>query len=468
MFSANNKWLTFSIVACGVFMSTLDSSMVNIALPSIMAEFDSSLKDTEWVVMIYLLTITASLLFWGHLSDRLGRGKIYTTGLFSFGLASFFCATATQLSTLILFRFLQALGAAMMMSTGPAIIKETFPKEQLGRGLGLIGVAVSLGLMSGPSLGGILLELYSWRSLFFLTVPLGIVCALFGLKLLPGPSHHYTSPLDWLGGACWAVALTLFAVALSLAASPDRSLVTILSLLVVAAVFLTLFIKIEGKMAYPLLQVQLFSQRFFSMASIAAVLSFLVLFSVILLMPFYLDRILTLPPSRIGLVMLAIPATILVIAPLAGWLSDHADSRILTTMGLSISTCGVFMLTTLTSETTPHQVALRLALLGCGQAMFLSPNSHSILSRVAKEHAGAAAALLATARNLGMLLGIAQAALVFSLTFGALTGGLDLRDFSLPLADHFLTALKKTFQVAGVIGIIGACCSILRGNHHRH
>ena len=142
MFSAKNKWLTFSIVACGVFMSTLDSSMVNIALPTIMAEFDSSLKDTEWVVMIYLLTITASLLFWGHLSDRVGRGKIYTTGLITFGLASLFCAMAGQLAVLVGARFFQAIGAPMMMSTGPAIIKETFPK---GTGIPEIGAGASFG-----------------------------------------------------------------------------------------------------------------------------------------------------------------------------------------------------------------------------------------------------------------------------------------------------------------------------------
>ena len=467
--SPANKWPTFLIVATGVFMSTLDSSMVNIALPFIMKEFHSSLSDTQWVVMIYLLTITASLLFWGHLSDRLGRGRIYTAGLLTFGLGSLACAYAPALSFLVVARFCQALGGAMMMAAGPAIIKETFPKEQLGRGLGLIGMAVSLGLMSGPSLGGFLLELASWRVLFFITVPLGLIFAFLAIRILPGPAKHYTGPLDWLGSLAWAFALVLLCLTLTHASSPDWSTARLLLSGAAGAGALGCFIGIEVRSPHPLLSMSLFRNRHFSLAILSAVLSFMVLFGVILLTPFHLDRVLGLPPSKIGLVMLAIPSSILVVSPVAGWLSDSVGARFISTLGLSISTLGTILLTTIQATTPPLVIAGQLMLLGLGQALFLSPNSASVLSHVEAGKAGAAAALLATARNLGMLLGIAQAALIFSLLFRGVTNGLDLRDFRPEHTPSFLTALHGALLGAALTGLLGTGASWFRGNsdHHR-
>ncbi|MFH1019387.1 MAG: MFS transporter [Pseudomonadota bacterium] len=464
MSSPKNKWPTFLIVATGVFMSTLDSSMVNIALPFIMKDFHSSLADTQWVVMIYLLTITASLLFWGHLSDRLGRGRIYTTGLLTFGLGSLACAYAPALPFLIVARFAQALGGAMMMAAGPAIIKETFPREQLGRGLGLIGMAVSLGLMSGPSLGGFLLELASWRVLFFITVPLGLVFALLAIRILPGPVRHYTGPLDWLGSLTWASALVLLCLTLTHASSLSWSVAKLLLTGSAGAGALCCFIAIETRLPHPLLAMTLFRNRHFTLAIVSAVLSFMVLFAVILLIPFHLDRVLALPPSKIGLVMLAIPSSILVVSPLAGWLSDYVGARFISTLGLSVSTLGVFLLSTIQAATPPLIIAGQLLLVGLGQALFLSPNSASVLSHVEAGKAGAAAALLATARNLGMLLGIAQAGLTFSLFFRGFTNGLDLRDFRPEHTAAFLTALHGALLGAILTGLLGTATSWLRGN----
>lgn len=438
--------------------------MVNIALPFIMKEFHSSLSDTQWVVMIYLLTITASLLFWGHLADRLGRGRIYTAGLLIFGLGSLACAYAPALAFLIAARFCQALGGAMMMAAGPALIKETFPKEQLGRGLGLIGMAVSLGLMSGPSLGGFLLELASWRSLFFITVPLGLVFAFLAIRILPGPTRHYSGPLDWLGSLAWATALVLLCLTLTHASSASWSATRLLLTGTAGAGALICFLAIEARLPHPLLALKLFRNRHFSLAIASAILSFMVLFGVILLIPFHLDRVLDLPPSRIGLVMLAIPSSILVVSPLAGWLSDSVGARFISTLGLSISTLGVFLLTGIGAATPPLVIAGQLLLLGLGQALFLSPNSASVLSHVEADKAGAAAALLATARNLGMLLGIAQAALIFSLYFRGVTNGLDLRDFRSEHTASFLTALHGALLGAALTGLLGTLASWLRGN----
>ena len=288
-----NKWSVFLVVAVGVFMATLDSSMVNVALPSIMREFKSPLHLTEWVALIYLLTITSTLLFWGKLSDLLGRGRIYSCGMLIFGLSSLACYTATSLAWLVSARLLQAIGAAMMMAIGPAIIKETFPSEQLGKGLGLVGIFVSLGLMLGPAIGGYLIEFASWRAIFLLTVPFGLAFFLIGRLILPdGPPQKKQQRFDWVGGLLWVLILSLIAITLTQAGA--QSWPVSLTIMAASAIILLipLFLKVEQRAQSPLLPLIFFKQRFFWVGMSAALISFLVLFSALILTPFFLDHIL--------------------------------------------------------------------------------------------------------------------------------------------------------------------------------
>jgi EmrB/QacA subfamily drug resistance transporter len=458
--SDNNqkKWQLFLVVAVGVFMSTLDSSMVNIALPSIMDEYHSSLATTEWVVMIYLLTITVSLLFWGHLADHLGRGRIYSAGMLVFGVGSFFCGIANQIYLLIFFRFCQAIGASMMMSSGPAIIKLTFPASRLGRHMGLIGIAVSLGLMTGPTLGGFLIEFFSWRAVFFVTVPIGLIFFLFALFTMPHLVKTASiERFDWLGGLLWAASLSMAILAVT--SKPPWQFV----LLILAGYGFFLFIRNEKRTPNPILPISLIKRRFFSMAILSATLSFIVLFSVILLMPFFLDRLLVLSPLRIGLVMMALPISVLVISPIAGWLSDTYGAQYLSTIGLLVSTGSVLLLTLMPPDTSPFSVAVRLALLGSGQAMFLAPNSASVMAHIHDDYAGISAGLLATARNMGMLIGVGLAGLIFSQVFSVHTGGLDLKDFQPSHNLYFMSALRASFSAAVVIGLLAVVVSWRRG-----
>ena len=466
LFGLERMWFSFLVIAVGVFMSTLDSSMVNIILPAIMEDFQSTLRATEWVVMIYLLTITATLLFWGYLSDRLGRRRIYAAGLLSFALGSLACAQAGALEWLVAFRLLQALGAAMMMATGPAMVKEIFPAHQLGRGLGLIGIAVSLGLMAGPAFGGLLLELYSWRAVFLITVPVGFLFAALASWLLPAESRVSHRPFDLAGAALWTGGLCLLSLGISQASAPGASSALGLGLAAGGLLLVFLLVKVELAVPSPFLPIQFFGQRFFSIGVLSAILSFVILFAALILMPFYLDHILGLSGTALGLVMMAIPLAVLLVAPVAGWLADHIGARLLTTGGLLLSSTGLFLLAQLTPEQQPWEVAWRLALLGGGQAMFLSPNSASVLGRMGTPHVGASAALLATARNLGMLLGIAAAGLMFSSFFGAYSGGLDLRDFSPLHQGAFMRALRHSFLITTGIGLAGALTSWRRGAGH--
>lgn len=451
------------IVATGVFMSTLDSSMVNIALPTIMKDFHSPMAATEWVVLIYLLTITSTLLFWGHLGDRFGRGRIYGAGMLIFALGSLACTTSPTLFLLIVSRFSQAIGAAMLMATGPAIVKDSFPREQLGRTMGLIGVAVSLGLMSGPSLGGFLIEYFSWRSMFFITVPIGLIFSVLAGKFIPMSKPDSDGAIDWAGAVTWATALFLITVTLTHITESRWSPTTTMLLFMLGGSLMSFFIFIEKRNPHPLLPLELFKSRYFGMGIVSGVLSFTTLFAAIMLTPFYLDRLRGLAPSMTGLVMMALPAAIMLLAPLAGWLADHFEKRLIATTGLIISAVAVLLLSTTTVDTSISAIAIRLALIGGGQALFLSPNSAAVLGATIARRTGCAAALLATSRNLGMLLGIALATLLFTIIFSSQTGGLDMKDFRPANTAQFTTAFKGALQIAAMLGFLGALLSWGRG-----
>jgi EmrB/QacA subfamily drug resistance transporter len=457
------RWQVFFVVAAGVFMSTLDSSMVNLALPLIMEEFNAPLAETEWVVMVYLLTITATLLFWGSLSDRTGKSKIYQNGMLIFGFSSGGCAFSIQLEFLIFFRFLQALGASMMMATGPALIKEITPAGKLGRNLGFIGIAVSLGLMAGPSLGGLIIEYSSWRYLFGLTLPVGLVFAVLGRSWLPVNKKIMKKnyPVDWGGAFFWGASLVSMVFFFNLLPSgKSQYLKLLLSLL--SILFLLAFFYYEFRTPHPLLSVKLIRKGYLFIAFITAIISFLVLFSTIMLVPFYLERVLHLPFTLIGMIMMAVPISAMLVAPVAGWLSDLTGPRYLTTIGLICSSLGLYYLSKLSDGQEPLNIALRLSLMGCGQAMFLSPNSAGVLSRISRQFTGSVAALLATARNLGMLMGIAFSGAGFTLLFNLFTDGQDLVDYSIVYKHAFILAIEGVFLSMMLIAMIGVIISWIR------
>ena len=461
------------LVATGVFMSTLDSSMLNVALPSIMKNFSSSLALTEWVVLIYLLTITIMLLVWGNLTKKYGQEKIYTTGALIFSIGSFLCFLGSGIYLLIFFRFIQALGASMMMAVGPALIKSVFPQEKLGRGLGMIGIATSLGLMSGPALSGILIRWANWRLIFLVTVPIGLLVYFFGKQTCQ--PRNTTSPdaqiikhpFDSLGALLWACAIsmtlimTTHATAICCSSKAD-------STLFIGGIGLTLvlwfvFALNELRQPYPLLPVKLFRRRFFFMAMLSGMLSFSVLFFVLLLTPFYLRAVKRLSADQTGYVMMALPLCVFFVSPIAGRLHDRIGAKIVATTGLGICLVGLLLLTSISAVTPPLQVAALLAVLGFGQAMFLSPNSAAALAGVNHQQAGVTSSLLATARNLGMLTGTALAGLLFTLTFSGLTGGLDMKDFQPEYTAQFIVSLHKSFQAAAVIAAVGVAASWWRG-----
>ena len=465
-------------------MCTMDSSMINVALPVIMKSFHSPFALTEWVVLIYLMTITNLLLVWGNLADRWSRTGFYSTGMLIFTGGSLLCAISLNIYFLIFSRLIQALGASMMMATGPALIKFAFPSGKLGRGLGMVGVATSLGLMSGPLISGQLLRWTHWRAIFFITVPVGLFFYFYGKKHLarlkrelqplrssrPGSSaeHH---PFDTKGALLWGCSVTLalftatHATALVHSTNNGIDRIVLIAGALAMGICASFLFSHEKSHPAPLIPISLLKRRFFSMAVLSAMLSFTVLFSVLIIMPFFLSRILELPTDKIGYVMMALPASVFCVSPLAGKIHDHTGEYLVAACGLFCCLVSILLLSRISMTTPILSIAGYLALLGFGQAMFLSPNSAATLSGVPNKKAGIASSTLATARNLGMLLGTAVTGLIFTYFFSNLTGGLDMRDASPLHTEAFISAMHYTLQTIALFAGLALLASTLRGRN---
>lgn len=449
------------LVGAGVFLSTMDSSMVNVALPFIMQTFAAQLIEVQWVVLIYLLSITVTLLIWGIVSDRIGKHITYLAGIGLFVLSSLGCSLAPSLPVLVALRFVEGLGAAMMMAAGPTILRDVFPRNQLGKGLGLVGIATSAGLMSGPVIGGLLISSYSWRSIFLVSVPLGLLVFLGGFIILRQPglikAVQQQRQFDWKGALLWACLISsavVYAHFLMRLQTAQKILGA-----VVLAVLLILFYLSEKTRKSNLLPLHLFAKNYYHIGLITAALSFASLFVVLVMMPFYLKYVKGLSADLVGLVMMAVPLTLFIVSPTAGLLYDRLGSRYLTTLGLGICTLALLMLAMIGEKTNYAAICLILALLGMGQAVFLVPNTASLLSRIPDVDAGITSGLLATSRNLGMLAGAAFGSMVFAAWYAYFSSGDELRHYRPELATAFIAALRATLFCAVVVSALNVCIS---------
>lgn len=464
MHKDSERWLILAMVMTGVFLSTMDSGMMNVALPTILRAFSLHLEEAELAVSIYLATITVTLVFWGCLGDSWGRGKIYLYGVSIFAIGLVLCFAAPNFRLLLASRFVQALGAAMMMATGPALVKTAFPATHLGRSLGLVGIATACGLLSGPLVSGLLLQYASWRMVFVVSLPVCLLLLLggfgFGLHRIRESTAGAMADFDWLGSCCW-VALVL--LLLSLLHRLDR-LWSLTSVLLISLFLLLfwLFLRLEAKAASPILPLQLLRQRYYWVAVLTAALSFATLFIVLVATPFYLTYVPQLSAKEVGAVMTAVPAMLILLSPLSGWLYDRIGARYLTTAGLGLCCLALLGLSSLNAESGPGEVALFLALLGAGQSVFLTPNSASVLSQVEVAWTGITAGILATARNFGMVIGATLAASLLSWWFAFFSGGVKLADFAPGNLNAFVLAVKSTFLIAACLALLGGVLSARR------
>lgn len=446
------KWKAMLTVWIGIFMATLDGSIVNVALPTLTEYFKSDITTIEWVIMAYLLTITSLLLSLGRLSDMFGRKQIFAGGLALFTVGSGLCAISATEGQLIFYRIIQGIGAAMLMATGVAIITHAFPPRERGKAMGLIGTVVSIGSMAGPITGGFLIENVGWQSIFYINIPIGIFGTLMAMRVLHKDETNPGQTFDIPGALTLFMSLILLLLALSQGQDSGWESGYIISLFILSAVLFIVFIYVETKARHPMMELRHFRNRPFASANISSMISFVAMFSVILMMPFFLENELGYSPQDVGIVFLAVPLVMSVISPVSGWLSDRANSYILSSIGVGIASISILALSFLSKSSGFIDVTSRLALLGLGLGLFQAPNNSIIMGSLPKEQLGIAAGTLGTMRNMGMVIGIAVSGAVFSSRY-AFYGGID---------SSFQPAFHDTYIVSAIICGIAMVTSLVR------
>ncbi len=414
--SAPSPWVGFSAVAVGTFMSTLDGSIVNVALPVIERRFASSIAGVEWIVAVYLLVISASLLGAGRLGDILGHRRVFVGGMLLFTLGSGLCGFSPTLALLVASRGVQALGASAMMAMGPAAVTAIFPREQRGRALGGIASVVAAGLTAGPPLGGFLVDNLSWRAIFFVNLPVGVAGAIWASRSLPGGSEAAGARFDGRGAAWLAAGLGALVGAIQLAAEAPRIALALLAAAIAAGVGL---FRWERRAASPLVDGALFRNRVFSWGLAAGLLSYAAMFTQTLLTPFYLSQVKGLGPRDMGLMLIAVPLALSVVSPVAGWISDRVGPRWPCLAGMAVLAASLAWLGAAGKDDSLASVAARLALAGVGMALFQPPNNSAVMGTLPRPRLGSGGGLLATARNLGMVIGVTAAGALFAARAGS-------------------------------------------------
>lgn len=444
--------LLVSILAS--FLTPFMSSSINLALPSLSMEFRISAVLTNWIPTIFLLTSAMFVLPFGRLADIYGRKRVFLIGVILYTISSLLCAFSFDLYSLLSFRSLQGVGGAMIFSTGIAILTSAYPPGERGRVLGLNAAAVYLGLSLGPVLGGFFTNQWSWRSIFFFNVLVGVIVigvTIFRLRdEWVGTSGER---LDWKGTFfyCLAIALLMFGL------SSAKELIFLLPLLI-GIVAMVVFILMERRARYPLIELRLFRRNpIFAYSNWAALINYSATFSAGVLLSFYLQATREMSPQIAGLVLLSQPLFQSFVSPFAGRLSDRLEPRIVASTGMALATVTLVVFAFLSPETPLWLVIANLILLGVGLAFFSAPNTNAVMGSVPLSHYGVASSILSTMRLAGQTMSMALITLFFSIFLGS-------EKISYASSANFLLSSRVAFLIFAFLSLLGTFASLARGN----
>jgi EmrB/QacA subfamily drug resistance transporter len=421
----------------GTFMSPLDASIANVALPTIGRAFHTAVDNTEWVLIAYMLTTSSTLVLFGRLGDLWGQKRVYTLGFAIFGLSSLACAFAASFWLLVAARAIQGIGSAMLMSSSPAIITDAFPSHQRGRAIGLNGAAVAIGLSTGPVLGGAIITYWDWRWIFLINVPISIVALLvsaFILRREERKEEHF----DVAGAAIAFTTLLAVSLALSRAHVWGWGSAPTIGALVYTVLGVAAFLWLERRVAAPMLDLELFENRTFAFSVLAATLYFCAMYCVVFTIPLSAQVALGRNGLQAGLLLLPISALNVVLAPLAGATSDRIPARYVSTAGALCFFIGSVLLAVQPNNPALWVLYVSLFVAGAGTAVFSQPNNSTIMGTAPPNRRGIAAGILATARTTGQLLGVSVAGAIYFLRSQQLG----------PLAHSYAPAKAVFFAVA--------------------
>lgn len=456
-----HRWLILIAVCMFTFMSTLDGSIVNIALPVMSKDLRIPMNQAEWVVSIYLIVICALLLLFGKLGDAYGKIRVFKIGTILFTIGSLLCGLNSGLMFLLGARTLQAVGAAMTMSTNNGIITEVFPFNERGRALGTIGSFVALGSIAGPGVGGLILAHLHWGYIFLINVPVGIIAILLGMKVLPKDITLSKQKIDKTGSFLFALVMVTLFAGVFLGQEIGFIKIGVLALFIVALVSFIGFIKVELHVERPVLDLQIFRNTSFTISIFCAFLIFVANFFFNVISPFYLENARGLAANYAGYVLMTFPIVQVVVAPIAGAVSDKIGPKLLTFIGLiliSISQIGYMFM----SLATPMWIfMLFVGLVGLGNGIFQAPNNTIVMNSVEVKDLGIAGGINALARELGMIIGISAATTVLFSSMSH-TAGHTVTSYIPSQPGLFISGMHVAFMVSLVICLVATVITGVR------
>lgn len=462
-----NPRLVLANICVGLFMIALNQRALVVSLPTLTEEFHTSLSTIQWALLVYDLTLIGLVLTLGRLGDLFGRKRIYTAGYLIFVCGSAICGFAQSPLQLIVFRVLQGIGGSMLVANGRAIVSVVFPPEQRGKALGLTSTAFHVGFLTGPTLGGFIIDAIGWRWNFFVNIPVGLLGAYLAWRTLKDEEKSQrTATVDLQGAFFLLLTTTSFLSAMNRLPHLGIAHPMVLTLVSAAAIGLCAFIWTELRAKTPILSLALFRNRLFSAANLSLFFITSTQSAIAFLMPFYLQSLLGFTPTQMGWIVIANSVVIVMIAPLAGWLSDRLGSRLLCTVGSGCIVAAQFFIASLGLDSTALGIILPLALSGLGWALFNAPNQSAILGAVPRDKVGAASGMTVTTARIGGATGVAFSAAIF--TYGLAAAGLSHGQIESPQAwgaapEIFLRNFNHTVHVINFFTLLSVFFSAIRG-----
>lgn len=404
----STQWILLMATSVVSFMSTIDASIVNIAVPVMSRDLHAPMNQAEWVVSVYLVMICVLLIFFGKLSDQIGRVRLFQTGTLIFVAGSLFCGLSNSLPFLLMARLVQALGASMTMATNFGIITDIFPAHRRGIALGVNSAFVQLGSIAGPGLGGLILSAWGWHDIFFINVPIGLIAFVFGNRMFTKDAKHAARlQIDWPGYLTYAAAIIAFFVAVYWGQAIGFDQPAIWGLLLVTAALVAVFIAREKHTAAPLLDLRIFNQAGFTIGVVTTMLVFAIGYFNNMIMPFLLEETLGYASATAGLIMMAVPLVNVVAAPIGGAVSDHIGAEKVSLIALVLFLLPELIFVNVAPSWAIGWLILGLGLFGLANGTF--QNNPMIMGNAAPAFQGIAGSIAALARNLGMSIGLSLA-----------------------------------------------------------
>lgn len=448
-----NKWMTLSTTGMGIFLATVDGSIVNVALPTLVHQLNTGFSVIQWVVLAYLLTVTTLMLGIGRLGDILGKRKLYAAGFIIFTSGSVLCGLSPSVYWLIGFRVAQAVGSALIMALGMAIVTEAFPPWERGKAIGISGAIVSVGIAIGPSLGGVILSFLSWRWIFLVNLPIGLIGTLMVFRYVHQNDPKARQRFDFLGALLLFVSILCLLLALTIGQQSGFVKPIVFALLGAWLLTMAFFVLAQMKSPHPMIRIDFFRNMQLSVNLTNAFVTFIGIAGTIILLPFYLQEVLGYSSIIVGVLLCVIPVTLGITSPIAGIFSDRFGSDKISVLGLGFVFLGFLASTTLSAESSAFDYIIRILPIGIGMGFFQAPNNSSIMGAVPKEHLGIASGMISVSRTLGQTVGTAVLGAIWAGRTFHYTGATLAEGATKAPAFARVSALQDTFRVTVLLTV---------------